>query len=234
MKNILACAGLFGDERALVNFISFVEEKKPDGILFAGGIMRTERSQEHRTDYMARFIEAIGKTGCRMAMIPGAHDAPLEEYFRISLNFEVVYPNIFSVHATPAVWHDIIIGGFGGNITETEIGTVDTINTSHIAAEYYLRRLWNAREPIKVLLISEAAPEKLSGTQGNPVIKEIINNYHPTLCVAGGTTDYWGSDTGGPTTIVNPGALKDGSAAWVDLISNKITRIDLRPAGVNS
>jgi Icc-related predicted phosphoesterase len=234
MNNFVACAGLFGDVGVLTDFVSFIKAKKPDAILFAGGIMQPDRSQEHRMDYMARFIEAIGKTGCKMAMIPGPYDAPLSDYFRMSLNFEVVYPNICSVHATPVVWHDTIIGGFGGNITESEESSLDIIKSSHITAEYYLRNLWNASESIKVLLISEPPPEKLSGTRGNPIIKEIINNYRPTLCIAGGKTGDWGHDTGGPTTVVNPGALKDGAAAWVDLMSDRITRIDLRPAGVNS
>lgn len=232
MKRFIACAGLNGDGKALESLLEVITEKKPDGILFAGGIISPKADLPHRINFLASFAETAGKSGYFMAMIPGPNDTPLPDYFRLALNTEVVFPNIYSVHATTMMRGDVAICGLGGILTEYEDSISPVIKYSHVSAEYFLRNLWNVNKPFKILLLSEPPPGKLAGMEGSNSSKEIIKNYRPTVCIVGGKREYRGVEPDGSTIIVNPGMLTEGSAAWVDLMKDKVEMIDLRLAAM--
>lgn len=227
MRRLLACAGVNGDETALKRLVKVSEEVKPHAILFAGGIVAPGSSGPGRAEFINKFFEALGKSGHFAAVIPGPHDVPLWEFCRVAVNTEVVFPNIFAVHATPVSRSDIAVSGMGGLLTEMEDSGNPILKYSHPSAEYFLRSLWYIDKPVKVLLLSEPPPGRLAGNGGNRMVHELIKSYHPSICIVQGKREHRGWEQIASTLVVNPGLLVEGSAAWIDRVTRDIEMLDL-------
>lgn len=227
MKKIVACAGLNGNEKALEKLLAVIKERKPDGVLFAGGIVAPHTHVAHKADFMKKFFEALDESASPIAVIPGPNDSPLREFYRVALNAEVVHPALMVVHGTPFVRAGYAVSGIGGLITESEDSDFPVIRYSHAAAEFYLRTLWQIEKPVKILLLSEPPTGQLGGSEGNSIVKELITSYHPTICVVAGKKENRGSEHFARTLVVNPGLLVEGSAAWIERVSKKVEMIDL-------
>lgn len=225
-SQLLACAGVNGDEEALQRFAEIAAERKPDAILFAGGILAADTQAQHRAAFIARFFQAMGAYPFA-AVIPGPHETPPHEFYRAALNAEVVFPSVFSVHAAPITQGDMAVCGLGGMVTEDEDGCEPVFKYSHASAEYFLRGLWQATQPIKVLLLSEPPPGILSGGDGNPIIDEFIKSYHPSYCIVCGRKESRGVEKVASSMVVNPGMLSEGSAAWISRIDERVELLDL-------
>lgn len=227
MKKIVACAGLNGNEKALDKLLNVIKERKPDGVLFAGGIVAPHTHVAHKAEFMKKFFEALGASSASFAIIPGPNDSPLREFYRVALNAEVVHPSLMAAHATPFVRGDYAVSGIGGMITDSEDSDFPIIRYSHSAAEFYLRTLWQIEKPIKFLLLSEPPPGQLGGSEGNSIVKELITSYHPAICVVGGKKANRGSELYARTLVVNPGQLTESSAAWIERVAKKVEMLDL-------
>ncbi|MBI2854362.1 MAG: hypothetical protein HYX87_05500 [Chloroflexi bacterium] len=228
LRRVLACAGVNGDEKALEKMFSLVQERRPDGILFAGGVVRPGTDEKKYVELLDKFFETMGRTGSLAFIIPGPNDAPLSRFLRASKNAELAFTNVFVVHATPVVKGELAICGLGGQLTEREDSEGPIIKYSHSSAEYFLRTLWQADQPIKVLLLSQPPTGRLSGEDGSFLVTEFLNNYHPAICVVSGTKEHRGGDRTDPhVMLVNPGQLSEGSAAWLDRVTRQITILDL-------
>jgi len=104
--------------------------------------------------------------------------------------------------------------GLGGPIAERKLFGVDS--HSRVTAEYALRPLWNAKQPRKALLLAVPPCGPLGGPDGAELVGELIDSYHPDLCVVGGSSERRGCERIGHTLVINPGRLTDGWAAWLD------------------
>ena len=145
----------------------------------------------------------------------------------------MTYPNLHVVHATLFEQGDVAVGGLGGELTEAEDHTEDRLCYSRASAEYFLRSLWQAEQPHKVLLLSVAPPGQLGGEAGNRICGDFIDSYHPSLCVVAGTTERRGFQRIAHTLVVNPGRLADGSVAWLDWNRSKDEQVEfLRAVGL--
>ena len=227
MNKFLVCAGINGSETALKKLLTLAEERKPDAILFAGGIADSNGNTPQKATFIAQFFEAIGKSGFFTIVIPGPNDAPLSEFLRAALNAEVIFPNIRVSHATPVSKGALGVSGVGGVITESEDVGGPVIKYSHTSAEYLLRTLWSMTKPVKVLLLSETPPGKLSSNGGNSFVREFIGSYHPSICVVAGDKEHRGFEQEAHGFVINPGMLSEGSAAWLDRLARKVEMIDL-------
>lgn len=227
MKKILACAGINGSRTALEKLLEVARERKPSGILFAGGICDPAAATPEKVAFMTWFFEALGKTGRRTIIIPGPHDALLWEFLRAALTAEIVFPCISVAHATLISRGEVAASGIGGAITESEDISNPTIKYSHASVEYFLRTMLQVTKPIKILLLSEVPTGKLGGSGGNRLVREFIQTYHPTICVVGGKKEYRGWEEERHSIVVNPGWLAEGSAAWVERVERKVEMLDL-------
>ena len=90
------------------------------------------------------------------------------------------------------------------------------VRCSRTTAEYFLQAFDAAAESEKVLLLGSAPRGALGGDSGNSVAGDLIDSCHPKLCVVAGSGQGQGVERVAHTTIVNPGSLTDGSAAWID------------------
>jgi hypothetical protein len=224
MRRFLICGGVHGREHSLECLRRSVESCHPEGILFAGGVLDLSRRYvagktswgltHDDARFLERFLTFLGKLGLFTAIIPGPTDTPLEEFLRLGMHAELEYPGLHLVHATLLEKGDLAVCGIGGRLFDQEVCEPDTC--SRIFAEYHLRPLWTARQPRKVLLLSAAPTGTLGGREGSKLAAELIDSYHPSLCVVGGATEHAGVQRVASTLIVNPGYLADGCAAYLD------------------
>lgn len=235
MQRLLLCSGLNGNREALVWLRRLVEARRPDGILFAGGIVNPGRAgavkltpwslSAEDTAFVEQFFAVLGGLGVFCAVIPGAAGEPLDEFFRLALAAELTFPNVHAAHATLITERDTAVCGLGGDVSEGPLLGFECCTRP--AAEYYLRPLWQAKQPRKVLLLPAPPPGPLGGLAGNALIGDLIDSFHPSLCVAAGESERQGSQRTADTLVVNPGRLADGCAAWLDWGLPEKTRLEL-------
>jgi len=239
MKTLLACCGLDGDLTALDRLRVTVREKRPDAVLFAGGVLRPGREYDgwDLTLDDARFVEdllhTLGGLGVFTAIIHGRADEPADELLRLAMNAELEYPALRIAHGTLCHDGELAVCGVGGRVCDGpayELGL-----WSRTQAELSARSLRSATAPRKALLLATSAEEE--------VCAALIGRAGPGLCVAPGEDGRWGSRRVGGAVVVCPGHLAEGMAAWVkwdgepevsflDLVSGQELREDSAHGGL--
>jgi hypothetical protein len=121
-----------------------VGERRPDSILFAGGILaptagevlRAGADGIPRDDALCyqRFFETLGKLGVFTTLVPGPRDTPLRGFLRLGMNAEVEFPTLHVTHACLVQEGDIALAGIGGQLTENVDGYEATVRCSRTAA----------------------------------------------------------------------------------------------------
>jgi hypothetical protein len=225
MRRFLLCSGVYGNKSSIDWLRRLSTERRPEAILFAGGILSQERKVVPRSAspwgltlederFAHEFLSALGTLRVFSAVIPGANFEPEDDFFRIAMAAELEFPNLHVVHATLVEEHDLAICGLGVAITEQPLMREDAY--TRLKALYFLRCLRTSRKPRKVLLLPDSPPGVLGGPHGNIVIGDLIDGLKPNLCVVAGSTERRGVQRIASTLVVNPGHLTDGSAAWLD------------------
>jgi Icc-related predicted phosphoesterase len=224
MRRFLLCSGVYGKQSSLEFLREAVKNRNPDAVLFAGGILDPSRQcTEKQTPwslsredalFIEEFFAVLGKTGVFSAVIPGPAGEPLEEFYRLGMHAEIAFPQVHIAHATLIEKQDVALSGVGGSIGETALLGIESY--SRTTTEFHLRSLWRADQPRKILLLPAAPPGPLGGDEGVSLIGELIDSWHPSLCVVAGPSSLRGVLRIGHTQVINPGRLVDGSAAWLD------------------
>jgi hypothetical protein len=225
MRRLLLCSGVYGKRSGLETLRRFAAERRPEAVLFAGGILSPDRlvvasatspwgltPEDER--FLHEFGAALGGLGVFSAVIPGPNFEPLDQFYRLGMAVELEFPQVHAVHATLVEERDIAVCGLGVAIREEALMREDSF--SRIQALYFLRPLRTSVKPRKLLLLPEPPPGALGGPEGNQVIGEIIDSLRPSLCVVAGRTERRGLQWIASTLLVNPGSLADASAALVD------------------
>ncbi len=89
MRRFLVISGINGDPEALLRLQTVVRDKRPDGLLFAGGILNYDGvnatksgvANTHSKEgpfFVEQFFSTLGSLGIFCAVIPGVFDAPLD------------------------------------------------------------------------------------------------------------------------------------------------------------
>lgn len=226
LQRFLVVSGINGQAEALLRLQALVRDRRPDGLLFAGGVLPHGENDAANFDsacyanegtlFVERFFATLGSLDVFSAVIPGVFDAPLDDFLRLGMAAEVEHPKIHLVHVTPVEEGDIAVFGLGACITDytsTDIGYY-----SHTLAHYYLRPLCSAKKPWKVLLLSDL-PECWRGELANErlVADALTATYHPSVCVLGRPCATGRIERIGETLLIHPGYFADGCAAWLDL-----------------
>lgn len=243
MRRFLICGGLCGDEQALKRLGRALDEHRPEAVLFVGGVLspatgsgRNELSAADARFY-AQFYDTIGESETFSAVIPGPDDAPLRDFLRLGMNAEVESPLVHVVHATVTGGDDLAICGIGGELTEKHDSGEGRIRQSRNIAEYFLRNLAAAKKSRKILLLASPPAGELGGLgESGTVAGELIDSYHPHVCAVAGDSAHRGMQRVAHTTIVNPGRLADGCAAWFDWSRDRnqqVTMLELGEAAVS-
>jgi hypothetical protein len=231
MNTFLLCAGVHGDERGLDYLQRIVENRRPAGILFAGGVLPTARCYEPRTTlwgltrpdarFVERFFQTLGRLNVFSAVIPGT-DAPMEEFLQMGMHAEVEFANVHLAHATLVSRNGLAVIGLGGWVSEGTACEIDCCPRT--LARYYLRSLATATQPNTVLLLARSPASSVGGSL---LSAELIDTLHPHLCVVGDGHEGPGVRRVARTLVVNPGSLAEGRAAWLDLRRRAEDRVEL-------
>jgi hypothetical protein len=225
MRRLLLCSGVDGKRHSIERLRRIAAERRPEAVLFAGGILNPERQMAPRgvspwgltpedERFAHEFGAALGGLGIFSAVITGPNFQPMDEFYRWGMAVELAYPHVHMAHATLLEEQDLAVCGLGVAIAEEALMREDSY--SRIRALYFLRPLRTSVKPRKVLLLPDPPPGVLGGPQGNIVIAEIIDGLRPSLCVVAGQTERRGLQWIASTLLVNPGSLADGSAALLD------------------
>lgn len=226
MRTFLACSGIAGRTEAIDKLEELVRQRQPDAVLFAGGLfgrgpdnenLSAAAERRHREiQLLERFFATLGATGTVAAVIPGPNDAPLRAFLMAGMHARSQSPGVHLVHCTMVTSRDVVISGVGGELTHAEDSGDPIVRCSRTTAEYHIQAFDAADESEKVLLLGTAPKGELGGDTGNEIAGELIDSYHPKLCIVAGPHDRRGTQRVARTTVVNPGHLCDGGAAWID------------------
>ncbi len=175
MKRLLLCSGIDGKTESLKRLCQWACDRKPEAILFAGGILSPEREMAPRTTpwgitredgrFVMEVCKALGGLGVNSFVIPEPSFEPLDEFCRLAMAGEESFPNVHVVHATLVEEGDLAVTGLGVAIAEESLMRADSY--SRTRALYFLRALRRSDKPRKVLLLPEPPPGVLGGPEGN-------------------------------------------------------------------
>jgi Icc-related predicted phosphoesterase len=235
MNTFLLCSGVNGQVDSLDRLQQAVEYLRPEGILFAGGVLALGRAYEPRATewgisredarFLERFYQAIGSMNVFTVLIPGAMDTPLDEFLRIGMHAEVEFPAVHIAHATLITSDGVAVIGLGGWVSEGPACELDCC--SRTMAQYHLRVLADARQPHRILLLGRPPVGSCGKQEGSLLTAELIDSLRPSLCVTGGGDGGQRIQRVAHTLIVNPGYLSDGKAAWLDWRRSAASTVEL-------
>ncbi len=240
MRTLLACAGIDGHGDAVDRLEALARERNPDAILFAGGLFSSPVADESATAsaerhhenmrLLERFFATLGALRIVATVVPGPVDAPLRAFLMAGMHARSQSPGVHLVHCTMVTTRDIVIAGIGGELTQAEDSGEPFIRCSRTTAAYFLQAFDVASESKKVLLLSSSPQGGLGGDRGNAIAGDLIDTYHPKLCVVAGPDSHRGVERLAHTTVVNPGRLSHAAAAWIDWgreVDEQVEMIDL-------
>jgi hypothetical protein len=201
-----------------------MDSHRPDGILFAGGVLSPCRNYQPKTTlwgmtredglFVELFFRTLGELAVFSAVIPGSHDTPLEEFLRLGMYAEVEYPNVHLAHATLVTRDGLAVTGLGGWVSEGAACELDCCPRT--LAQYYVRSLLTADQPHKVLLLGSPPAVRPTAPGGSVLSTELIDSLHPNLCVTGDEGAGASVRRMVHALVVAPGSLSDGCAAMLD------------------
>jgi Icc-related predicted phosphoesterase len=245
---IVCLSDFHGRKEYLDKFIDSIAGEKPDLIIFAGDIVKglargeewleskyrgwvpnkekEEIKLEEKEDaelYRA-FYNAFAELKIKMVIVPGNMDAPLKRFLDVFEKEAFPRGNIELVHARWIECCGYAIGGFGGEITES--GREDFFVLQFPQADLFMK-LTPAQGSKKRILLFHTPPlghldEDSGRHKGVKAIKKIIEEVSPVLAVFGHSHKSSGKDLIGTSLLINPGAMKEGNWAVVDLEKKEV------------
>jgi len=215
--------------------------------LFCGDIVRgkaratefmTARSED-RTPYMnaeavaaeraedyalyAEFHQTLRPAPFPIFAVPGNMDAPEGRYLTCSLAEAGADAPLEVVHRSLARCGDFVICGLGGEITQVDREELFMLRYPRWEALHTFRLFEYVEGPRIMVLhtppIGEVVDRDGGAHKGCDVVNEVIHTYRPELAVCGHAHDAAGQELIGDCHVVNPGSLRGGRYAVVDLES---------------
>jgi len=188
-----------------------------------GDLRSPEIVRERAEDYAlyAEFHGCLRPSPFPIYGVPGNMDAPEGRYLTCSLAEEGADSPLEVVHRSLARHGDYVISGLGGQLTEVDRHETLVLQYPRWEALHQLRLFEFVPGPRVMVLhtppIGQVVDRDNGGHKGCQVVNELIHTYRPKLAVCGHAHDAQGQETIAQTLVVNPGALKGGRYAVVDL-----------------
>jgi uncharacterized protein len=217
LTRVLCAADPRGSEEGVAALLHAAADLDIQAIALVGDLAGD--GEDRAAQYRSLF-RALGRAGHHTYWVPGAADAPVEDYLREAHAIEVAYPFLHGVHGTTAFAPgSVVVAGFGGEVDDDPAGPRDEVHRLRYPrweAEYRLKVLHH--ELVKyenpVLLFATPPAHKGVGAGGSEALAELAATHRARLVVCGGAR---GSMLLGRTLVVAPGALADGCYAVADL-----------------
>ncbi len=197
------------------------EQRDPDPYTPA---IQTERAEDYAL--YAEFCQALRSAPFRIFAVPGNMDAPEGRYLTAALADEGKDSPVEVVHRSLARMGEYVICGLGGEITEADREEYFVLQYPRWEANHCFQLFEHVEGPRIMVLhtppVGEVVDRDKGGHKGCQVVNELINTWRPVLAVCGHAHDAYGSEVLGDTLVVNPGALKSGHYAVVDIEEKQV------------
>jgi Icc-related predicted phosphoesterase len=205
---ILAVSDIHGTSRGKEVAFKNYEVHKPDLVIITGDI-----TQFGPPDDAKMFLDELGDKIKTLA-IPGNCD-PFEVPEAVEAS------KAENLHANKLEINGLTFIGFGGS-NLTPFNTIFEQSEDIIFAE--LNELMEPGKGSRTVLVTHCPPKGYRdevtdrGSMGCEAVARIVKKYKPRLVISGHIHEAFGvDDIGDETTIVNPGAAKEGRSALIDL-----------------
>ena len=239
---IVCLSDFHGRCEYLGKFIDGIMKEKPDFIFFTGDIVKgsarghewieskyrglvpkkekeeIKLEEKKDMDFYRAFYNSFGATKIKMMMVPGNMDAPWTRFFHAFKAEAKTKGNITLVHGCWTGADNYLINGFGGEITKYENENFFVLQFSEKEVKKKLSHCngtpinWCSIQSQKLMLFH---------TPPFGYIEEVIKKIQP-LMVCFGHSHKAGKSFIGSSLLVNPGAMKDGSWAVVELEKKEV------------
>ncbi|MFW9993577.1 MAG: metallophosphoesterase [Candidatus Odinarchaeota archaeon] len=238
MVKAAVISDLHSNIERLDGLLKLIKEKDIDIVLFTGDVIKgkargdewlaaqsegrnparnetiVDEAKEENKD-LVNFYRFFETNQIHIAVIPGNMDAPLTRYYNV-INHKLSFcSHLHQVHEGFWPYKGYAFTGFGGTIGPKE--------------EYFV--LQSTPEELESLLVPEdqgkliflfhqpptgGAGKVGADDKGHPLINKMIEKHKPELVFVG-HSHAQSSQTIGNSLVINPGSLKKGDAAVVDL-----------------
>ncbi|MBR9679771.1 MAG: YfcE family phosphodiesterase [Candidatus Altiarchaeota archaeon] len=196
---ILALADVHGDTDKLYKLVSKLD--KPDAVLIAGDL--TNSGPAETVDKIKEILESLTD---KIMAVPGNWDDDESRKRIKELGIDI--------HNSSVELGELKIIGFeGAQWVDTDSGVFMKYDPVH-------NKLFSEK---KIILLTHVPPFDTradtvwSGHHvGSPFLRTLVEEYQPALLVCGHIHEGLGLDKIGKTVVLNPGAVCDGYAAWID------------------
>ncbi|MGD9495384.1 MAG: metallophosphoesterase [Armatimonadota bacterium] len=181
--------------------------------------LEAERAEDYAL--YAEFHQTLRPCPFPIFGVPGNMDAPEGRYLTCSLAEAGADSPLEVVHRSLVRSCGFAIGGLGGEITQVDREELFMLRYPRWEALYTFRLFECVEAPRIMVLhtppIGEVVDRDNGGHKGCEVVNEVIHTYRPVLAVCGHAHDAAGQEIIGDCHVVNPGSLRGGRYAVVDL-----------------
>lgn len=191
-----------------------------------------EIEAERGEDYAlyAEFYAILSPVEFRIFVVPGNMDAPEGRYVATVLGSDGLAA-VETVHRFPAKLGEWVVVGMGGQITEAAREEIFMLMFPRWEAEHAFG-LFELIPGSRLMVLhtpplGEVVDRDGNKHKGSQVVNDLIHHWRPALAVCGHAHDAQGQEMIGDTLVVNPGALKNGYFATVDLESKEVRLLEL-------
>lgn len=209
---ILAVSDIHGTFRGQEVAFQNCEAHAPDLALITGDITQFGPPEDAKNllDDLSRKVRTIALPGnCDPFEVLGAIDDS----------------NAENLHATKIKIDGLTFIGFGGS-NPTPFNTIFELPEDEIFTS--LNELLEFDKGRSTILVTHCPPKGYRdevlgrGNMGSEAIAQVVEKYKPRLVISGHIHEAYGvEELGTTTTIVNPGAAKEGRAALIQLETHK-------------
>jgi len=216
---ILAFTDVHGNRKNLEKLLSSDDAKNVDVIAFCGDAAPYSNPSD-----VGYLIESLEKLSIPSVGVPGNMDNP--SAYRDGNRFKVIHGRYVTLGGYSFI-------GLGGS-PPTPFGTVFELSEEEIAR--LLQNSWS--EAVKhgpVIVVSHAPPygtacdlAMRSMHVGSKSLRKFIEENIPLLCICGHIHESRAIDRIGDTVIVNPGPLKSGFYAVIEVRGFEVKRVELK------
>lgn len=218
VHTLVVAGSVGGDVEALGRLLAEGRQERM-ALVLVGDLGRSGQPETLRA-----VFKAVGAAGCPAFWIPGAGDAPIQDYLRESFNMETVFEQLRGVHGTMALAPGpVLFGGMGGEIVDDRDTVRDEDTRLHYPAweaEYRLKvlRELEFKDYPLVLLLGTPPAHKGTGQPGSEALAELVKTHRARVALVAGDEPL--EERLGTTLVVCPGRLADGHYAVVDVLGD--------------
>lgn len=198
------------------------DDLKSADLVILPGDLTTFGKREEAT----QIVDAVRKHNANVLAVMGNCDYPEVEQYLTDEGL--------CIHRSHRRVNGVVFAGLGGSLK----CPIPTLNewTEEQVAEHLEAAVKGAPADVPLVLVSHQPARNTitdlaanGGHVGSTAVRDFIERHKPILCLSGHIHEAQGTDSIGPTTLVNPGPFMEGRYVVVE-IDGDACRVEIRRA----